>query len=54
MYDGAYSALLKLGAKKSNITRQDVPGSFELPLAAQRLAKKKEIAAVICLGCVSW
>jgi 6,7-dimethyl-8-ribityllumazine synthase len=29
-----------------------VPGSFELPLAAQWSAKKKKIDAVICLGCV--
>ncbi|MEQ8423860.1 MAG: 6,7-dimethyl-8-ribityllumazine synthase, partial [Cyclobacteriaceae bacterium] len=42
----------KLGAKKNNISRVDVPGSYELPLAAQRMAKQKDIAAVICLGCV--
>ncbi len=29
-----------------------VPGSFELPLAAQRLAERDDINAVICLGCV--
>lgn len=52
LYEGAYSTLLKLGAKKSNIERVDVPGSYELPLAAQRMAKQKEIAGVICLGCV--
>lgn len=52
LYEGALSTLLKLGAKKSNITRVSVPGSYELPLAAQQMAKQKEIAAVICLGCV--
>lgn len=52
LYEGAYSALLTLGAKKSNITRVDVPGSYELPLAAQRMVKQKNIAAVVCLGCV--
>ena len=52
LYEGAYSALLVLGAKRSNITRVNVPGSYELPLAAQRMAKQKDIAAVICLGCV--
>ncbi len=52
LYEGAYSTLLRLGAKKSNISRVDVPGSYELPLAAQRMAKQKEIAAVVCLGSV--
>lgn len=52
LFEGALSTLLKLGAKKSNITRVTVPGSYELPLAAQRLVKQKSIEAVICLGCV--
>jgi 6,7-dimethyl-8-ribityllumazine synthase len=52
LFQGAYEALLKLGARKSNIIRKNVPGSFELPLAAQWEAEKKGIAAVICLGCV--
>ncbi|MFN5548203.1 MAG: 6,7-dimethyl-8-ribityllumazine synthase, partial [Bacteroidota bacterium] len=49
---GAYQALLALGAKKSNIIRKNVPGSFELPLAAQWMAERKDTDAVICLGCV--
>jgi 6,7-dimethyl-8-ribityllumazine synthase len=52
LFDGAYNALLELGAKKNNIIRANVPGSFELPFGAQRMADKKEIDAVICLGCV--
>jgi 6,7-dimethyl-8-ribityllumazine synthase len=52
LFHGAYNALLELGVKKQNIIRKNVPGSFELPLAAQWEAQKKEIAAVICLGCV--
>ncbi|MBS1506056.1 MAG: 6,7-dimethyl-8-ribityllumazine synthase [Bacteroidetes bacterium] len=52
LYEGAYSALLQLGAKKDNITRVNVPGSFELPLAAQREASQKHTDAVICIGCV--
>ncbi len=52
LFEGAYTALLELGAKKENIARVNVPGSFELPLAAQREASKKNIEAVICLGCV--
>jgi len=52
LYQGAFDALLKLGAKKKNIIRKNVPGSFELPLAAQWMAEKKEVDAVICLGCI--
>ena len=52
LFEGAQEALLKLGVKKRNIVRKNVPGSFELPLAAQWMADKKDIDAVICLGCV--
>ena len=52
LFLGAHEALLKLGAKKRNIIRKNVPGSFELPLAAQWIAAQKNISAVICLGCV--
>lgn len=52
LYNGALETLLKHGAKKENIFRRNVPGSFELPLGAQWLAKIEEIDAVICLGCV--
>jgi 6,7-dimethyl-8-ribityllumazine synthase len=52
LFEGAYHALIKMGVKKSNIVRKNVPGSFELPLAAQWEAEKKDIVAVICLGCV--
>ena len=43
LFQGAYDALTKLGVKKQNIIRKNVPGSFELPLAAQWEAEKKEI-----------
>jgi len=52
LYQGAFDALLKLGAKTKNIIRKNVPGSFELPLAAQWMAEKEEVNAVICLGCI--
>ena len=52
LFQGAYEALVQLGVKKQNIIRKNVPGSFELPLAAQWEAEKKDVAAVICLGCV--
>jgi len=52
LYQGAFQALVQLGVKKNHITRVNVPGSFELPLAAQWMAEKKDISAIICLGCV--
>ena len=52
LYSGALETLLRYGAKKENIYRKNVPGSFELTLGAQWLAKLDEIDAVICLGCV--
>ncbi|EIM74082.1 6,7-dimethyl-8-ribityllumazine synthase [Nitritalea halalkaliphila LW7] len=52
LYSGALDTLLRHGAKKENLYRYDVPGSFELTLGAQYLAQEEEIDAVICLGCV--
>ena len=52
LYSGAVETLLQNGASKENIIRKSVPGSYELTLGAQWLAKKEEIDAVICLGCV--
>lgn len=52
LFSGALETLLIHGAKKENIFRKNVPGSFELTLGAQWLAELEEIDAVICLGCV--
>ncbi|MBI3234055.1 MAG: 6,7-dimethyl-8-ribityllumazine synthase [Bacteroidetes bacterium] len=52
LLEGAKEVLLSQGIIAENIICNDVPGSFELPLAAQWLAHKEEIDAVICLGCV--
>jgi len=52
LYEGAYNGLIELGANKHNIERINVPGTFELTLGALRAAGRKNIDAVICLGCV--
>jgi 6,7-dimethyl-8-ribityllumazine synthase len=52
LFEGAYQTLIDHGASKENIIRKNVPGSFELSLGAQWLARSEEIDAVICLGCV--
>ena len=52
LYSGAVTTLLGLGATRENIERMNVPGSFELSLGAQWMAKREEIDAGITLGCV--
>ncbi|MCB0401192.1 MAG: 6,7-dimethyl-8-ribityllumazine synthase [Flavobacteriales bacterium] len=52
LLEGAYSTLVKHGAREDNIMVQFVPGAFELPLGAQTLFEKKNVDAVICLGSV--
>lgn len=52
LLDGALAALAEAGVADADITVAHVPGSFELPVAAQRLAETGRFAAVICLGCL--
>lgn len=49
---GAVESLVGHGVKKGNIIRKNVPGTFELSLGALWMGEKKDIDAVICLGCV--
>lgn len=49
---GAIETLLKYGAKKNNIVKVSVPGTFELTFGAQLMAENAEVDAIICLGCV--
>jgi 6,7-dimethyl-8-ribityllumazine synthase len=50
--DGAIDCLIRHGASESDITVVWVPGSFEIPYVAGRLADPKKYDAVICLGAV--
>jgi 6,7-dimethyl-8-ribityllumazine synthase len=52
LYEGAFNGLVALGVNSKNIVRVNVPGSFELSLGAMLMAEKKDISAVIALGCV--
>lgn len=52
MLDGALRTLEKNNIKKENIEIAWVPGSFEIPLACQRLAKTKKYDALVAIGCV--
>jgi 6,7-dimethyl-8-ribityllumazine synthase len=49
---GAQDALRRLGASEDQITLVRVPGSFEIPLAAKRLAAGGKYDAIICVGAV--
>ena len=53
LLEGALDALKRHGAKDEEIEIVWVPGSFEIPYAAQRMtAGKKKYDAVICIGAV--
>lgn len=49
---GALDALQRHGAQEEQIALVKVPGAFEIPMAAQRLARSGNYDAVICLGAV--
>ena len=49
---GALDALERLGGDEKNVSIYKVPGSFELPLMAKRLAASGKWDAIICLGTV--
>lgn len=52
LLDGAVETIVRHGGDASKITVAWVPGSFEIPLAASRLARSGKYSAVICLGAV--
>ncbi|MEE8349909.1 MAG: 6,7-dimethyl-8-ribityllumazine synthase [Acidobacteriota bacterium] len=49
---GALETLTQNGVSDDDITLIRVPGSFEIPAAAQRLAKARDVDAIVCLGAV--
>ncbi|HEU4594550.1 MAG TPA: 6,7-dimethyl-8-ribityllumazine synthase [Pyrinomonadaceae bacterium] len=52
LVEGALDALERLGADEGAVEHYRVPGSFEIPLLALRLAESEKFDAVICLGTV--
>ena len=49
---GALDGLVRHGASEQDVEIAWVPGAFEIPLVAQRLAASRKYDAVICLGAV--
>ena len=49
---GALDSLYRHGVKEEDITVARVPGAYEIPLTADKLAKTKKYDSVICIGAV--
>ena len=49
---GAIEALAAAGVAEEHVTTLHVPGSFEIPLAAQRAAETGQFDGIVCLGCL--
>ena len=52
LLDGARAALTELGIAAGDVEVLPVPGAFEIPMAAQRVAEAGNVDAVVCLGCL--
>jgi 6,7-dimethyl-8-ribityllumazine synthase len=52
LVEGALDALERLGAVQKSVAIYKVPGSFEIPLLALKVAKSEKFDAVICLGTI--
>jgi 6,7-dimethyl-8-ribityllumazine synthase len=52
LVDGALDALVRHGANEEDIDVVRVPGAFEIPLTAQKMATQNKYDAIICLGAV--
>ncbi len=52
LLDGALDTLLRSGANDADIDVVRVPGAFEIPLIAKKMATAQKYDAIICLGVV--
>jgi len=52
LLEGAQAALREAGIPDANVDVYRVPGAFEIPMAAQRIAETGKVSAVVCLGCL--
>lgn len=52
LLEGAMDCLIRHNADKDSVTVVWVPGAFEIPVVAQKMARSKKYDAIICLGAV--
>jgi 6,7-dimethyl-8-ribityllumazine synthase len=52
LLQGCLDGLLRAGARREDVQIVRVPGAFEIPLAARKLAETKKYDAIICIGCL--
>ncbi|MBW3638055.1 MAG: 6,7-dimethyl-8-ribityllumazine synthase [Armatimonadetes bacterium] len=52
LLEGAVTALKRHGGDESQLEIARVPGAFEMPLVAQKMAQSGKFRAIVCLGCV--
>jgi len=50
LLEGALEALQKMGAQETDLTIYKVPGSFEVPIVAKKVAKSKAADGILCIG----
>lgn len=50
LLEGALDALQKTGSEKENVSIYKVPGSFEIPVIAKKLARAGKVDGILCLG----
>ena len=50
LLEGALEALQKMGAQEADLTVYKVPGSFEVPIIAKKVAKAKSADGILCVG----
>lgn len=50
LLDGALDAFQKMGSEKEDISLYKVPGSFEIPVIAKKLARAGKVDGILCLG----
>ena len=52
LFQGCYDTLIEAGVSEKNISRLNVPGTFELTYGAQRMTSNQRFDAVVVIGCV--
>jgi 6,7-dimethyl-8-ribityllumazine synthase len=52
LLQGAFDGLVRSGAPREDITIVRVPGAFEIPTAARKLAETDKYDAIVCIGCL--